>query len=375
MKIAVCDNISQFHADRLRDPYWARKFPGSEWVTALYEREASDGLEVASGDVALERVRSGQWRAADVHVVQELDARHGRELCALGARPAVLTMLESPLVAFRWNDRLLRRCAPFEQCIGPAWALERIGSLRRSTHHKLRFPCFRRDSLCLEPDRTGARQRRVVLIAANKYWRERPLARVSNLRDGLRTIRHGFRRAFSPTFSRTRQWQLHDERLELLCHLAGGGMIDVWGKGWDNLSNLPRSWQARLDECRHTFCGPCDDKRPVLSKYVFALAFENTRVPGYVTEKVVDAMIAGCVPVYRGAPDIADHVPAGAILDLSRYGKTAEAVDRIRLMSDADVLATVSAGREFLMSRAGDRHSFEGFAERVISLVRGGAAE
>ena len=152
-------------------------------------------------------------------------------------------------------------------------------------------------------------------------------------------------------------------------------MIEVWGKGWDNLSNLPRSWQARLDECRHTFCGPCDDKRPVLSKYVFALAFENTRVPGYVTEKVVDAMIAGCVPVYRGAPDIADHVPAGAILDLSRYGKTAEAVDRIRLMSDADVLATVSAGREFLMSRAGDRHSFEGFAERVISLVRGGAAE
>ena len=35
------------------------------------------------------------------------------------------------------------------------------------------------------------------------------------------------------------------------------------------------------------------NKRKVISKYLFYLAFENTIEPGYVTEKVFDAVFAG----------------------------------------------------------------------------------
>jgi hypothetical protein len=34
-------------------------------------------------------------------------------------------------------------------------------------------------------------------------------------------------------------------------------------------------------------------KRRVISNYMFVLAFENTDDPGYVTEKVFDALLAG----------------------------------------------------------------------------------
>ena len=41
-------------------------------------------------------------------------------------------------------------------------------------------------------------------------------------------------------------------------------------------------------------------KRNAISNYLFYLAFENTIEPGYVTEKVYDALIAGVVPIYLG---------------------------------------------------------------------------
>lgn len=44
-------------------------------------------------------------------------------------------------------------------------------------------------------------------------------------------------------------------------------------------------------------------KQASLSRYMFYLAFENTNEPGYVTEKVFDAFIAGTVPIYLGSSE------------------------------------------------------------------------
>ena len=41
-------------------------------------------------------------------------------------------------------------------------------------------------------------------------------------------------------------------------------------------------------------------KQSAISNYMFYCAFENTYEPGYVTEKVFDALIAGVVPIYLG---------------------------------------------------------------------------
>lgn len=47
----------------------------------------------------------------------------------------------------------------------------------------------------------------------------------------------------------------------------------------------------------------------VMARYKFGLALENSVVEDYVSEKFFDALIAGAVPVYRGAPNISDFAP------------------------------------------------------------------
>ena len=50
-------------------------------------------------------------------------------------------------------------------------------------------------------------------------------------------------------------------------------------------------------------------KVKITTHYKFILAFENAAVPDYVSEKVFEALFAGVVPVYRGAPEIANYMP------------------------------------------------------------------
>lgn len=60
---------------------------------------------------------------------------------------------------------------------------------------------------------------------------------------------------------------------------------------------------------------PFDDKADGLAPYRYSVVIENTREPGYFTEKLVDALLLKTVPVYWGAPDIAKFFdPAGMVI-------------------------------------------------------------
>jgi hypothetical protein len=50
-------------------------------------------------------------------------------------------------------------------------------------------------------------------------------------------------------------------------------------------------------------------KLATIARYKFTIAIENSYCQDYVTEKFYDPLVAGSVPVYRGAPNIEDFVP------------------------------------------------------------------
>jgi hypothetical protein len=74
---------------------------------------------------------------------------------------------------------------------------------------------------------------------------------------------------------------------------------------------------------------PHDDGRPTklqtISRYRFTLAFENSIAPDYVTEKFFDPLLVGSVPVYLGAPNIADYAPgANCYIDVREFASPRE---------------------------------------------------
>jgi len=100
-------------------------------------------------------------------------------------------------------------------------------------------------------------------------------------------------------------------RLDLLRKLNASYPVHSYGKCLHNVDEPP----AKKGENRG------DAKRRLLAKYKFALAFENAVVKDYVSEKVFDAILAGALPLYRGA-DRVDRLMPGerAVVKFADFG-------------------------------------------------------
>lgn len=59
---------------------------------------------------------------------------------------------------------------------------------------------------------------------------------------------------------------------------------------------------------------PLVDKWDGLAPYRYAIAVENHSAPHYWTEKIMDCFLAGTLPIYFGARNIADHFPSDSFV-------------------------------------------------------------
>ena len=110
----------------------------------------------------------------------------------------------------------------------------------------------------------------------------------------------------------------------------GDDFLDLYGIGWDErvFKNSFMNRISRKVKCIRTsfyipylsYKGPVERKSDVLKKYRFCLCLENRYGDyGYITEKIFDAMISGCIPIYFGAKDICKHIPKNCFIDLSIF--------------------------------------------------------
>jgi hypothetical protein len=165
--------------------------------------------------------------------------------------------------------------------------------------------------------------------------------------------------------------QLHDARIDLLQVLGLRNQVEVFGRGWNDTGNMPPIQAAKVDSIRSVFRGPCNDKHELLSRYKFTIAYENTAYPGYVTEKVIDAIVSASIPVYMGAPDIAAQLPAEAFIDARAFASPGAIAAHMEQMTEFAATAMIAAGQKFLRSPQGRLYTYEGFGEWIVSLASG----
>eukprot|EP00127_Corallochytrium_limacisporum_P000293 Clim_evm8s10 gene=Clim_evmTU8s10 len=94
---------------------------------------------------------------------------------------------------------------------------------------------------------------------------------------------------------------------------------------------------GRCDNNMHA--GRIENKIELFHRYKICVAMENSIVDGYVTEKLFEALTAGCVPIVNGPSDIEHFLPdINAVVDYQKVGGTPEALaaEINRLLADPD---------------------------------------
>jgi hypothetical protein len=85
-----------------------------------------------------------------------------------------------------------------------------------------------------------------------------------------------------------------------------------------------------------SYVGEIEDKGSVYQKAKFAYCYENVaNLPGYISEKIFDCLLNGCVPVYWGSNTIDDHIPSSCYIDRRNFKSMGE-LHQFLLTIDAD---------------------------------------
>ena len=153
--------------------------------------------------------------------------------------------------------------------------------------------------------------------------------------------------------------------------------FDLYGIGWGEGflgRRLPQfftrrwRWLGRLGaQNRPSYRGRVERKRDVMWCYRFALCYENIKdVPGYITEKLFDAFFSGTVPVYRGADNVTDHIPAGCFVDLRHFADYEKLYTFLKNMDDEEYGKYLDNISRFLHSEGAYQFTSDYFAKTII---------
>lgn len=140
--------------------------------------------------------------------------------------------------------------------------------------------------------------------------------------------------------------------------------FDFYGIGWDLYNFKTRPFSKIFN--RITFLGkllaqkwplykgPVKDKLETLKNYKFCICYENGRdIQGYITEKIFDALAAGCIPIYWGAPNIDQYIPSECYVDKRKFNSYEELYSYLRSIDEAEYNKRLKAIENYLSS---DQH-------------------
>jgi hypothetical protein len=160
--------------------------------------------------------------------------------------------------------------------------------------------------------------------------------------------------------------------------------FDLYGLGWDRgalafqarpavqrtlrrigvLRFFPRrmypSWRGRVVR-----------KRDVLGKYLFGFCYENTdKIPGYITEKMFDVMMAGTVPVYLGAGNTGRHIPQTCFINRADFKDHESLCAYIKGMPDSEYMRYLESIQAFLSGDQSREFSITTFVQTLLSVFQ-----
>lgn len=158
--------------------------------------------------------------------------------------------------------------------------------------------------------------------------------------------------------------------------------FELYGRGWDKpppafdlIGKIKRSipsLSVKLFNNKFfpSYRGELENKSEVLRRSKFSYCYENNKdLSNYITEKIIDAFLSGCVPIYWGADNILDYIPAECFIDRRNFKSTAEVHQFLLSISSEEYSQYQLNISKFLKSEVAKKFSFEHFISVVVKEI------
>lgn len=153
--------------------------------------------------------------------------------------------------------------------------------------------------------------------------------------------------------------ELYSERLQAIRYFEAqlGSDFEFYGTGWEGAGF--RNYRGKLE-----------DKNLILKNYRFCICYENIKnVKGYITEKILDCLSAGCIPIYWGASNVKEYIPENCFIDREKFATFDHLIAYLRNMGDREYNHYLAHIAEFLKSEKAKLFSREVFVQKITKCV------
>lgn len=169
--------------------------------------------------------------------------------------------------------------------------------------------------------------------------------------------------------------ELYTERIKAIEFFDKNYPTDfsLYGRGWNKPRKLNITDRLFGVKKYNSYKGefPQKEKYKILSSFKFSLCFENSATTGYISEKIFDCFKALCVPVYLGAPNIADHIDTSCFVDYRKFKNFEELADFLKNMSETTYDKYISAIKKFMSGQElKNRWSSNAFAKLFLRALQ-----
>lgn len=238
--------------------------------------------------------------------------------------------------------------------------------LKRHRRHKLVLMCFEPASVEPENHDTEVHKLFGKIITCydnfkgEKYYKvfypvlidDLSNPRFSFQNRGLATLINGCKTSNHPE-------ELYSERLNVINFFENIKTDDFkfYGMGWDK------------DKYKN-YGGEPSDKIEILKNYKFCYCFENIKnVTGYISEKILDCLNAGCVPIYWGATNIDWYIPKNCYILREDFDSFQDIYNFIKNMPESKYQEYLNNIKAYLTSDAALLFSHENFIDTVLNVL------
>jgi hypothetical protein len=119
-------------------------------------------------------------------------------------------------------------------------------------------------------------------------------------------------------------WDPSGNRKEVHDILMAKNHVDCYGSLFNNTG-------GKMGGTQSTKC-------ELLKDYKFSIAFENLKHSGYNTEKIIQPIEAGCIPVYWGGERVRDYFNPKSYINVDDFNSMEEVVDEMLRIDSNDEL-------------------------------------